>query len=185
MALTPMLALGVLFILWAGRSARAELVTSLAAQEAAVAAALCCNDAPSEHLAVRPDLDESTAVEPRRELMAEAALDAKPGLDYLCLSGLTPARGRPGFVSETTADLTEGTPEDGLAHRVLVVTTQVTCQTDGAIAPIRGLFGTRTVHGHGAHVVVLTRAAEANRKTPEEEHEETPGEPRRDDGGPS
>lgn len=172
MALTPMLALGVLFILWAGRSARAELVTSLAAQEAAVAAALCCNDNPAN----RPpdgEPDPHTGIELRRELMAEAVLGARPGLDYLCLDGPRPAAGRTGFVTATAADLTAGRPTASAAQRALVVTTHVTCQTDGATAPVRGLFGTRTLHGHGAHVTVLTRPPIPDNNAPDDRGDKT------------
>ena len=173
MALTPMLALGVLFILWAGRSARAELVTSLAAQEAAVAAALCCNDGPTNGPS-DGESGESTRSELRRELMAEAVLGARSGLDYLCLGDPRPAPGRAGFVTATAADLTAGQSTTGTAQQVLVVTTHVTCQTDGAAAPVRGLFGTRTLHGHGAHVAVLTQVPTPDGKTPDNPDGKTP-----------
>ena len=176
MALTPMLALMVLLILWAGRGARAELVTSLAAQEAAVAAALCCNDGTSDGPSDRGNPGEGTGDELRRELMAEAVLGTRPGLDYLCLSGPQPAFGRAGFVAETAADLTAGQSATGAAGRVLIVTTHVTCETDGATAPVRGLFGTRTLHGHGAHVAVLAQAPEPDGDAPGESEDGTPDE---------
>ncbi|MCY4518671.1 MAG: hypothetical protein OXB99_15690 [Acidimicrobiaceae bacterium] len=170
MALTPMLALGVLFILWAGRSARAELVTSLAAQEAAVAAALCCNGQP-QNADADGEPDPSTRDEPRRELMAEAVIGARPGLDYLCLGDPGPAPGRAGLVTETATEVTAAQSAAGVAQRVLIVTTHVTCHTDGATAPVRGLFGTRTLHGHGAHVAVLTYPPEPVDETPGDESE--------------
>lgn len=173
MALTPMLALGVLFILWAGRSARAELVTSLAAQEAAVAAALCCNDGPTNGPS-DGDPDPHIGSELRRELMAEAVLGARPGLDYLCLDGPRSAPGRTRFVTATAADLTTGRSTAGTAQRVQVVTTHVTCQTDGATAPVRGLFGTRTLHGHGTHVAVLARTPTPDNNEPDDQADETP-----------
>ncbi|WP_419855377.1 hypothetical protein [Candidatus Poriferisodalis sp.] len=161
MALTPMLALGVLFILWAGRGARAELVTSLAAQEAAVVAALCCADSS----AIQPGgLDDDQ----RRELTAAAVLNARPGLDYLCLSGPQPAPGATGFVTEAHVDLKQPSSAAEHAERVEIVTTHVTCEADGAVAPIRGLFASRTVHGHGAHVIVHTGAPEPVGKTPDD-----------------
>ncbi|WP_420624156.1 hypothetical protein [Candidatus Poriferisodalis sp.] len=174
MALTPMLALGVLFILWAGRGARAELVTSLAAQEAAVAAALCCNDDPPNGPADGGEPNEGTSSEPRRELIAEAVLGARPGLDYLCLDGPRPAPGRAGFVTEATADLAGQQSAAGVTRRVLVVATHVTCETDGATAPVRGLFGTRTLHGHGAHVAVFTQAPNPDGKAPDDPKSGTP-----------
>lgn len=149
MALTPMLALGVLFILWAGRSSRAELATSLAAQEAAVAAALCCNDQPP------------AAGSASRELMAEAVLGARPGLDHLCLGGPQPPHGRTGIVTHTQADLSGAGPAPSHVRRLAVTATHVTCETDGAIAPVRGLFGTRTLHGHGTHVAVFADPPQA------------------------
>ena len=154
MALTPMLALGVLFILWAGRSARAELVTSLAAQEAAVAAALCCNDRRTDSAADSEPADGPDSAA-RREHMAQAVIGARPGLDYLCLDEPGPAPGRTGLVTEAAAEVTAAQSATGVARRVLIVTTHVTCLTDGATAPVAGLFGTRTLHGHGAHVAVL------------------------------
>ena len=147
MALAPMLALGVLFILWAGRGARAELVTSLAAQEAAVAAAVCCADSRATHPG---GFDHAQ----RRELAAEAVLGTRPGLDLLCANGPRPAPGTAGFVTEAHVDLEQARSAAEHAQRVLVVTTHVTCEADGAVAPIRGLFASRTVHGHGAHVIV-------------------------------
>ena len=159
MALTPMLALGVLFILWAGRGARAELVTSLAAQEAAVAAAVCCADGSA---AEPGSLDDDQ----RRELTAAAVLGARPGLDHLCLNGPRPAPGAAGFVTQAHVDLDQADSAAEHARRVHIVATHVTCEADGAVAPIRGLFASRTVHGHGAHVIVHTGAPEPVGKTP-------------------
>ena len=161
MALTPMLALGVLFILWSGRGARAELITSLAAQEAAVAAALCCPDSPSPAPG-NPDDD------PRRELAAAAVLGTRPGLDYLCLNGPQPAAGTSEFVTEAHVDLEQPSSAAEHVRGVQIVTTHVTCETDGATAPIRGLFGSRTVHGHGAHVAVRTGTSEPADETPDD-----------------
>ncbi len=166
MALTPMLALGVLFILWAGRSARAELVTSLAAQEAAVAAALCCND-PRAHTAADGEPAEDPNSATRRELMAQAVIGTRPGLDYLCLDEPGPAPRRTRIVTETAAQVTAAQSATGIAQRVLIVTTHLTCLTDGATAPAHGLFGTRTLHGHGAHVAVIAHPPEPHPNTPD------------------
>lgn len=170
MALTPMLALLVLFILWAGRAGRAELVTSLAAEEAAVAAALCCN---SEGTADPAAAGGSLG----REATAEAVISSRPGLDYLCLGGPQPAAGTAGYVTAAEADLSGPDSSAELAGRVLVVTAHVTCETDGAIAPVRGLFGTRTLHGHGAHVAAFARTTPLPQSGPDPE---TSGDP---DGG--
>lgn len=173
MALAPMLALGVLFILWAGRSARAELVTSLAAQEAAVAAAVCCNDRRTDSAADgEPAEGPNSAV--RRELMAEAVIGARPGLDYLCLDGPGPAPGRTRLVTEAAAEVTAAQSAAAVAQRVLIVTTHVTCLTDGATAPAHGLFGTRTLHGHGAHVAVLAHPPEPHTNTTDDPDDEKP-----------
>ena len=94
-----------------------------------------------------------------REIIAAAVIAARPGLDYLCLGGLRPAADSSGYVTTTQADLTTANSGASLAERVVVVTTHVTCETDGATAPVRGLFGTRTLHGHGAHVAVHARTA--------------------------
>lgn len=162
MALTPLLALGVLLILWSGRSARAEFLTTLAAQEAAVAAAVCCSGSRT----AEPD---SLHRDQFRELAAEAVLGARPGLDHLCLNGPQPAPGAAGFVAQASVDFEQSAPAAEHARAVRIVTTHVTCETDGAIAPLRGLFPTRTVHGHGAHVVVHAGASTAPaRPTPVE-----------------
>ncbi len=149
MALTPLLALLVLLVLWSGRAARAGLIADLAAEEAAVAAALCCEDDPgSPHLM-------PAAV--RRELMAEAVLSSRPGLDHLCLRGPQPASSS-GFVTEVSTDLPVAGSTD-LIRPARVVDVHLTCETDGAVAPMRGLFPTVTVHGRAAHVVVGSVAA--------------------------
>ena len=144
MALTPLLALLVLLVLWSGRSARAGLIADLAAEEAAVAAALCCDDAPG--------LPHPLPAALRRELMAEAVLSSRPGLDHLCLRGPQPANGT-GFVTEASADLpVAGSPD--LVRAARVVDVHLTCETDGVVAPMRGLLPTVTVHGRAAHVVL-------------------------------
>ena len=74
--LAPLLVLLVLFVLWAGRAGRAGLVADLAAEEAAAAAALCC---------------EEGDVEGRERVVAEL-LEARPGLDFLCIGGAPPRR---------------------------------------------------------------------------------------------
>ncbi|WP_420439522.1 hypothetical protein [Candidatus Poriferisodalis sp.] len=154
MVLTPMLALLVLLILWAGRAGRAELITSLVAEEAAVAAAVCCN---SEHITgavTDPDTDPEPAHGSEREIIAETVIASRPGLDYLCQAGPQPPAGSAGYVTTAQAELSAADSDTDAVQQVLVVTTHVTCETDGATAPVRGLFGTRTLHGHGAHVAV-------------------------------
>lgn len=161
MALTPMLALLVLLILWAGRVGRAELVTSLAAEEAAAAAALCCNDAPT------PDPHAEPGADARREAVAAAVIASRPGLDYLCVGGPQPAPGSTRYLTTAEADLTKADPSVGLAAQALVVTAHLTCHTDGATAPVRGLFGTRTLHGHGAHVALFASVPQQTDSLPD------------------
>ncbi len=134
MALTPVCALAVAFIAWAGNTGQAQLAVTLAAQEAATAAAVCCSS-PWPHDAA---YDQNTA----RQLTAEAVIAARPSLERLCIGGPQPA-GSHGQWSTHTA-----TPDNAAA----VVTVHIACTTDGAATPVRGLFGTRTVHGHGTHI---------------------------------
>jgi hypothetical protein len=149
LALTPLLALLVLFVLWAGRSARAGLVADLAAEEAAVAAALCCdNTTPGAD----PDGDNATL---RREYMVGAVLSSRPGLDSLCLGGPRPD-GDHGFVTETEVSFAGAPAATGFAHSARVVEVHFDCETDGAVAPLRGLFPTVTMHGRASEVTVFT-----------------------------
>ncbi|WP_419932400.1 hypothetical protein [Candidatus Poriferisodalis sp.] len=148
LALTPLLALLVLFVLWAGRSARAGLVADLAAEEAAVAAALCCDVAGP---AADPD---GTVAELRREYMAEAVLTSRPGLDSLCLWGPRPDSDR-GFVTETEVNFAGAPTATGFAHGARVIEVHFDCETDGAVAPLRGLFSTVTMRGRASEVTVF------------------------------
>lgn len=150
LALTPLLALLVLFVLWAGRSARAGLVADLAAEEAAVAASLCCN-AP---IGKPGSGDEPLDVQ--RERMAEAVLASRPGLDYLCLRGPQPADGGAGgFVTETGIDFSASSNLDGFARGARILEVHFRCETDGAVAPLRGLFPTVTMEGRATEVTVF------------------------------
>ncbi|WP_420626954.1 hypothetical protein [Candidatus Poriferisodalis sp.] len=151
LALTPLLALLVLFVLWSGRSARAGLIADLAAEEAAVAAALCC-----EGPAGTADADEPPS-SAQRELMVETVLASRPGLDYLCLGGPKPAGdGTAGFVTETGIDFAASPNPGGFARSARVIEVHFDCETDGAVAPVRGLFPTVTMRGRSSHVTVLT-----------------------------
>ena len=148
LALTPLLALLVLFVLWAGRSARAGLIADLAAEEAAVAAALCCDD-------IAPGTDpEGDRAPLRREYMAEAVLASRPGLDSLCFGGPTPD-GDAGFVTETDISFAGAPAATGFANGARVIEVHFHCETDGAVAPLRGLFPTVTMHGRASEVTVF------------------------------
>ena len=138
--LTPVLALLTLFVLWAGRGGRAALITDLAAEEAATAAAVCCDDGPAGEMA--------------REAVVEDLLLSRPGLDLLCVAGVRPDAGSTdGFVREHWLPLQQPDAQTG-GMGVLYV--QFVCETDGAVAPLRGLFTTVTFRGHA--VEVLTHA---------------------------
>lgn len=149
LALTPLLALLVLFVLWAGNSARAGLVADLAAEEAAVAAALCCDD-------TAPGTDpDGSAAALRREYMAEAVLGSRSGLDLLCLAGPQP-HGSAGFVTETGVSFAGAPAATGFAHGARVIDVRFDCHTDGAVAPLRGLFPAVTMSGRAAEVTVFS-----------------------------
>lgn len=166
MALTPMCALLVLTILWAGRSAQAELATSLAAQEAAVAAAVCCNrpvdsasnrETADDRLEPIDDegMDGSNAIDATaaRELVAETVVTGRPSLERLCAGGPQPGYPDGSWTAHTAADIgIIGGDSSRPVAIVHVVTAQVACDADGAAAPVRGLFPARTVYGYGTHI---------------------------------
>ena len=142
MILAPVLVLLTLFVLWAGRGGRAGLTADLAAEEAATAAAYCC--------------EEETAGDAGREALAEDFLEARPGLEFLCVGGLRPdaepdtAGGPRQFVREGWVEFEPGRVTGGVG----VLGVQFLCETDGAVAPLRGLFPTVTFHGQAAEVVL-------------------------------
>lgn len=134
--LAPLLVMLVLLVLWAGRSGRAGLVADLAAGEAATAAALCCEEGDAEG----------------RERVVETLLEARPGLDSLCVSGVRPAGER--YVAESSMyfDPAEG----GSVGGVGLLSVGVECDTDGAVAPLLGVFPAVTVEGGASEVVRLS-----------------------------
>ena len=141
--LVPVLVLLTLFVLWAGRGGRAGLTADLAAEEAATAAALCC--------------DEGVGGEADREALAADVLRARPGLEFLCVGGLLPGAapdggGGPEFVSEHWLGFD---PDPAVrTGGVGVLGVRFLCESDGAVAPLRGLFPTVTFHGQASEVVV-------------------------------
>ena len=140
--LVPVLVLMTVFVLWAGRGGRAALTADLAAEEAATAAALCCE----EDLAGAED----------REALVEDMLEARPGLGFLCIGGPrpnAPADGGVGpdeFLSEHWLKFQPGRDTGGVG----VLGVQFLCESDGAVAPLRGLFPTVTFHGQASEVVL-------------------------------
>lgn len=139
--LAPLLILLVVFVLWAGRGGQAVLVADLAAGEAAVAAAVCCEDGPS---------DES-----KREAVVSQVLSARPNLDFLCIGGVRPAAlDDDGFVDEAWLErFADEVP--GRASGVGVIGVRLACETDGAVAPLRGLLPTVSFYGQAAEVVAI------------------------------
>ena len=136
--LVPVLVLMTVFVLWAGRGGRAALTADLAAEEAATAAALCCEE------------DEAGAAD--REALVEDMLEARPGLGFLCIGGPRPnaGGGSDKFLSEHWLEFEPGRDTGGVG----VLGVQFLCESDGAVAPLRGLFPTVTFHGQAAEVVV-------------------------------
>ena len=142
--LVPVMVLLTVFVLWAGRGGQAALTADLAAEEAATAAALCCEDGEEG--------------EPGREALVQDVIEARPGLEFLCVGGLRPAAepdsggGDAEFVSEHWLDFD---PLPGVrSGGVGVLGVQFMCESDGAVAPLRGLFPTVTFHGQASEVVV-------------------------------
>ncbi len=142
--LIPVLMLLTLFVLWAGRGGRAALTADLAAEEAATAAALCC--------------DEDDAGAADRETVAEDVLESRPGLEFLCVGGLRPNAeddaeddDEPlGFVREEWLEFEPGRTTGGVG----ILGVQFMCESDGAVAPLRGLFPTVTFHGQASEIVL-------------------------------
>ena len=141
--LVPVLVLLTLFVLWAGRGGRAGLTADLAAEEAATAAALCC--------------DEGPVAGPDRDALAAEVLRARPGLEFLCVGGLRPdaapdGGGGPEFVSEEWLGFD---PDPAVrSGGVGVLGVRFLCESDGAVAPLRGLFPTVTFRGQASEVIV-------------------------------
>ena len=142
--LAPALILLVLFVLWAGRGGRAGLVADLAAGEAAVVASLCCEDS-----------DKPDAVAQREQVVADV-LAARPGLDFLCVHGIQGAQlgSGNGYVDE--AWLQNFEPEvEGAARGVGAIGVRFECETDGAVAPLRGLFPNVSFFGQATEVIAI------------------------------
>ena len=140
----PVLVLLTVFVLWAGRGGRVALSADLAAEEAAAAAALCCEEGDAGAL--------------DRDVLVEDILEARPGLEFLCVGGLRPevpaegGVGPDGFVGENWLEFESGSGARSGGVGVLGV--QFSCETDGAVAPLRGLFPTVTFHGQASEVVL-------------------------------
>ncbi|WP_420446147.1 Calx-beta domain-containing protein [Candidatus Poriferisodalis sp.] len=137
--LVPVLVLLTLFVLWAGRGGQVALIADLAAEEAATVAALCCAE------------DEAGASE--REQVVGELLDARPNLGFLCIGGARALKRDgstdPELVREQWLAFEPGHETGGVG----VLDIGFACETDGAVAPLRGLFPTVTVWGQATEVV--------------------------------
>lgn len=138
--LAPALMMMLLLVLWAGRVGRAGLVADLAAAEAAVAAAVACA------------ADQTPGIDPQQhDACAEAAaadvLSTKPGLSDLCIGGPRPLR--------TAGDdaNTHATAEGFVTRHGPALVVTLACDTDGSVAPLRGVFPTVQRQGHATHVL--------------------------------
>ena len=135
----PVLMLLVLFVLWAGRGGRAGLIADLAAEEAATVAALGC---------------EQGADRACEDLVGDV-LSTRPGLDFLCIGGARP-EGPDGLVQHRWMRFeaaAAGVPRPEAAGVGLFGVAFV-CETDGAVAPLRGVFPTVTFRGRGSEVAI-------------------------------
>ncbi len=140
--LVPVMTLLALFVLWAGRGGRTALITDLAAEEAATLAALACDNPQSSEC----------------EVLVEDLLSARPGLDFLCIGGARPAQVEGVQVEHRIVSgkvvAFDGTGE---ATGVSVVAVDFICETDGAVAPLAGVFPTVQFRGRASEVAIRIR----------------------------
>ena len=137
--LVPVLMLLALFVLWAGRGGRAGLIADLAAEEAATAAALAC--------------EAEAADDSECEALVADVLSARPGLDFLCIGGALESRDA-GLVDQRHIRFQAGDGGGLEATGVALYGVEFLCETDGAVAPLRGLFPTVTFRGQAVEVAI-------------------------------
>ena len=151
--LVPVMMLLALFVLWAGRGGRAALMADLAAEEAATAAALTCEEG-----------------KPGCEDLVADVLSARPGLDFLCIGGPRPRPGEDAILTERWLDRGAAvldpdggavTAADTEVSGVGVLSVSFVCETDGAVAPLRGVFPTVSFRGQASEVAILQGAPKA------------------------
>ena len=133
--LLPVMMLLSIFVLWAGRGGQAALLTDLAAAEAATAAAMHC------------DRDDGPGC---NDFVAEV-LSGRPGLDLLCIGG---PRAEDGGRLVRQEWLGKHSSASLSGDDVGLVGVRFACETDGAVAPLRGLFSTVTFHGQSTEVAI-------------------------------
>ena len=150
--LVPVMMLLALFVLWAGRGGRAALMADLAAEEAATAAALTCEQG-----------------KPGCEDLVVDVLSSRPGLDFLCIGGPRPRPGETDILEAEWLDRGEAvldhtgavTAADTEVSGVGVLSVSFVCETDGAVAPLRGVFPTVSFRGQASEVAILQGAPKA------------------------
>ena len=137
--LMPVLMLLALFVLWAGRAGRAVLMVDLVAEEAATAAALGCEKGADDAC----------------EDLVYGIVSARPGLGFLCVGGVRPGPDREGMVDQEWVSLAVGEePPPGRISAAGLFGVSFQCETDGAVAPLRGLFPTVTFLGQASEVAM-------------------------------
>ena len=137
--LMPVLMLLALFVLWAGRAGRAVLMVDLVAEEAATAAALGCEKGADDAC----------------EDLVDGIVSARPGLGFLCVGGVRPGPDREGMVDQEWVSLAVGEqPPPGRVSAAGLFGVSFQCETDGAVAPLRGLFPTVTFLGQASEVAM-------------------------------
>lgn len=137
----PVMALVVLLVLWAGETGRARLVVSLAAEEAAVAAAVVCAADPAAGVTAH----QQDACE---EAVAADVVSARPALEQLCVAGPSPA-----------PDPNPATPRsaDGfVARHGSVLTVGVSCAAHTTAAALTAVAATVEVQAHAVHTAPAT-----------------------------
>ena len=143
----PVLMLLALFVLWAGRGGRAALMADLAAEEAATAAAVACEDGDPAGC----------------EGFVADVLSARPGMDFLCIGG--PRRdGDARLVERQELDFAaagDGSSQLPQARGAAVVGVRFVCETDGAVAPLQGVFPTVVFRGQATEVAIRQGAPRA------------------------
>jgi hypothetical protein len=137
--LLPVLMLMVLFVLWAGNTGQARLAADLAAEEALVAAAVCCD--PDD-----PDAGE------RREQVVASILAGRPELDFLCVGDPQPLDGSESFVSVNSFDFAG---DEGPRVAVGVLGLGFGCTTDAAVGVLGGVLPPTEIRARAAEVVLL------------------------------
>ena len=105
-------------------------------------ASLCCEDG-----------DDPDAMAQRNQVVANV-LAARPGLDFLCVHGIQGAAVGGEYVDEAWVENFE--PEvEGAARGVGAIGVRFECETDGAVAPLRGLFPNVSFFGQATEVIAI------------------------------